>query len=187
MISPELLIELITRLEASGLPYMLTGSIAANVHGHPRTTHDVNVILEAEPRDLAAIVAAFPQPDYFYQEHVVREALAMGAMFNALDEARVGKIDFWVLNDDVLNQRAFWRKIRRPLLGIETWVPRPEDLILLKLRWMQRSGGSEKQMNDCIELLKFNAPEINLAETDHWSMRVGVSKEWGMLRQAANI
>lgn len=169
MFSPELLIELITRPESGGLPYMLTGSIAANVHGHPRTTHDVHVILEAHPRHLPAILAALPQPDDFHQEHVVREALAIGAMFNALDDPRFGRTDFRVLHNDVLSQRAFWRKIRRPLLGLETWVPPPEDLILLKLRWMQRSGGSEKQINDCIELLNFNAAGINLPETDHWS------------------
>lgn len=187
MIQSELIQFAIAALEGSGVPYMITGSVAANAHGRARTTHDVDVVVAIEPKHVPVIKAAFPPPRFFLQEESVRRASIEGGMFNAIDEEGVGKIDFWVLNDDVMNQRAFWRKIRMPILDVETWVPRPEDLILLKLKWSKQAGGSQKQMEDCAELLRFSHDEINLAETDHWALRVGVGDEWRELRRLVGV
>lgn len=42
----------VSRLEAAGIPYMLTGSIALAVYATPRLTRDVDVVIAAGPEDL---------------------------------------------------------------------------------------------------------------------------------------
>lgn len=187
MIQPELIKFVIAALDRLGISYMITGSVAANAHGRARTTHDIDVVIELEPGDVAAFAAAFPSERFFLQEESIRSAISRGGMFNAIDEQGIGKIDFWTLTDDTLNQRAFERRIRVPFFDTNAWVPRPEDLILLKLQWSKLSGGSQRQMEDCAELLRFNVSEIDVAETEHWAMRSGVSEQWKELREVTGI
>jgi hypothetical protein len=56
----ELLIDCLQRLNRSGISYMLTGSMASNCWGIPRTTHDLDFVLVMQPADVASLVDAFP-------------------------------------------------------------------------------------------------------------------------------
>ena len=47
----ELLIDCLQRLNRTGLAYMLTGSMASNYWGIPRTTHDLDFVLVRDVRD----------------------------------------------------------------------------------------------------------------------------------------
>ena len=44
----ELLADCLRRLNGLGLPYMLTGSMASNFWGVPRTTHDLDFVVSFE-------------------------------------------------------------------------------------------------------------------------------------------
>jgi hypothetical protein len=46
----ELLKNLSACLEENGIPYMITGSIASSLHGEPRSTHDIDVIVQMKLR-----------------------------------------------------------------------------------------------------------------------------------------
>jgi hypothetical protein len=52
-------------LERLGLPYCITGSVAASVYGEPRLTADIDVVLLLHARDIAALQSAFPEADYY--------------------------------------------------------------------------------------------------------------------------
>jgi hypothetical protein len=51
-------------LEAAGVPYMVTGSFASSVHGVPRATHDIDVVIEPTRDQLSMLIDQFPEPDY---------------------------------------------------------------------------------------------------------------------------
>ncbi len=40
----EFLVDVLERLNQSGVPYLLTGSLASNYWGTPRTTHDLDFV-----------------------------------------------------------------------------------------------------------------------------------------------
>jgi hypothetical protein len=46
MTEQELLLECVRRLNSCGLKYMLTGSMASNAWGIPRTTHDLDFVIQ---------------------------------------------------------------------------------------------------------------------------------------------
>ena len=68
----ELLGDCLGRLNRSGVSYMLTGSMASNYWGIPRTTHDLDFVLVMQPADVAGFVDAFRE-GFFLQPESVRE------------------------------------------------------------------------------------------------------------------
>ena len=62
--SPGPLAPFLEPLEALGLPYCITGPVAASVYGEPRLTADIDVVLLLKVADIAALLRVFPQSDY---------------------------------------------------------------------------------------------------------------------------
>jgi hypothetical protein len=52
----ELLVEAIGYLEAAGIPYMITGSVASSFHGEPRATRDLDIVIDPAPAALERLV-----------------------------------------------------------------------------------------------------------------------------------
>jgi hypothetical protein len=44
-------------LAEADVPYMLVGSFASTVHGAPRTTQDIDLVIDPTPQSLARLVA----------------------------------------------------------------------------------------------------------------------------------
>jgi hypothetical protein len=51
-------------LEGAGVPYMVTGSMAANFYTVPRMTRDIDLVIELFERDVDRITRLFQQ-DFF--------------------------------------------------------------------------------------------------------------------------
>lgn len=66
----ELLAGLCRVIEAADIPYMLTGSYASSVHGTPRATQDIDIVIAPSESQLTALIGRFPPSDY----HVSEEA-----------------------------------------------------------------------------------------------------------------
>jgi hypothetical protein len=65
MPAPSPLAPFLDPLERLGLPYCITGSVAASVYGEPRLTADIDVVLLLGTADLVALRAAFPDGAYY--------------------------------------------------------------------------------------------------------------------------
>lgn len=51
---------LLDPLHETGIPYTITGGLAAIIYGEPRLTNDVDLVLQLSPREVERIAAAFP-------------------------------------------------------------------------------------------------------------------------------
>ena len=65
MIQLSLFKDLITRLIAINIPYMIVGGVACVIYGKPRTTHDIDLVTEIKSTDIQKLIATFPL-DLFY-------------------------------------------------------------------------------------------------------------------------
>jgi hypothetical protein len=146
MTESDLLLDCLARLNASGLAYFLTGSMASNYWGIPRTTHDLDFVVQLRAEDVPTVVRAF-SGDLFIQEASVRSALNPPHQFNALDQRSALKVDFWVLTDDPYEQQMFARRQSVTLLGTPAWLASAEDVLLHKLLW-NRITPSDRQLQD---------------------------------------
>ena len=73
------------------------------------------------------------------------------------------------------------------LFGIPVKVSRPEDTILMKLRWAAISGGSEKQFGDAIRVYELQYGRIDDRYMDQWAARLNVVSMLNRIRAEARF
>ena len=117
----ELLRRVVEALQRAGVPYMIVGSTVSSLQGHPRSTHDIDIVVQITAVASEQLVAAFTLPDYLLDPFAVRDAIGKNAMFNLLDNTGGDKVDFWPLSFDPYKQTAFQRRVRARIAGIEVW------------------------------------------------------------------
>ena len=69
----DLLVDCLRRLNRSGITYYLTGSMASNYWGIPRTTHDLDFVVQLSDPAGAPILREF-SGDFYIDEKAVRAA-----------------------------------------------------------------------------------------------------------------
>ena len=64
----EFLKDIITALAQAGISYMVSGSISSTFYGQPRSTQDVDIIIEATLENLQELVSILQNKDYYADE-----------------------------------------------------------------------------------------------------------------------
>jgi hypothetical protein len=187
MSQQELLKNLAACLEVSGIPYMMTGSIVSSLHGEPRSTHDIDVVVQIKKADVAKLIAAFPAPRYYLDKIDAEEAIDERTMFNLIDSSEGDKVDFWLLTDEPFDRSRFGRKTVEEVFGTRLYVSSPEDTIIAKLRWAKLSGGSEKQFGDALHVYEVQHHNLDLSYLEKWAINLGVSELWERLKSEAQV
>jgi hypothetical protein len=178
MPAPSPLAPFVEPLERLGLPYCVTGSVAASVYGEPRLTADIDVVLLLGGGDIAALRAAFPEDRYYVPpDETLRLATARAArgMFNLIHHATQFKADIYVAAGDPLHAWALAQRRRIALEGGAMWLAPPEYVILRKLEYL-REGGPDKHVRD-IRFILAGTP-IDRAFLDREVARLGLAAEW---------
>lgn len=145
------------RLNGIGIPYMITGSVAAIFYGRSRATMDIDIIIDMEGLDPVSFSAAFA-PEHFLDVEMVKDGLATNEMFNALPMRGGPKIDFIPLKPELLELTKFERRLWKDWHGTPVCVITGEDLALSKLEWA-RPSMSERQLGDVRAIMSFGAIE----------------------------
>ena len=165
-------------LERLGLPYCITGSVAASVYGEPRLTADIDVVLLLRAEDIPALRSAFPESDYYVPpEETLRleAARSVRGTFNLIHHASQFKADVYVAARDPLHAWALEHRRRIELEGSGAWIAPPEYVILRKLEYL-REGGQDKHVRDIRFMLA--ATDVNRAFLDAEVARLGVQEQW---------
>lgn len=64
----ELLVDCLRRLSRSGVVYYLTGSMASNYRGIPRTTHDLDFVVQLSDQAGASLLREF-SGDFYIDDY----------------------------------------------------------------------------------------------------------------------
>ncbi|MCK4304805.1 MAG: hypothetical protein KAY24_11260 [Candidatus Eisenbacteria sp.] len=185
MSQPELLRRVLQALDVAGIEHLLSGSFASSLQGEPRSTHDIDIVVDIQPAGAAHLIAAFRPPQYYLSADSVREAITHQSMFNLLDVNSGDKVDFWILTDDPFDRSRFARRYTEEVMGMRISVSSPEDTILMKLNWAIQSGGSEKQFKDALGVYEVQQAKLDLAYMDHWARELSIEELWRRLRREA--
>lgn len=73
MSQQELLKKVLSVLEENRIDYMVTGSVVSSLQGEPRTTHDVDIIVNINSSSVKKIYGAFAPPQYYISEIAINE------------------------------------------------------------------------------------------------------------------
>lgn len=142
----------INKLESANIPYMLSGSVAANFYTIPRMTRDIDIVVQVQSPDTERICSLFSD-EFYVDKDMVRKAVIERSMFNIIHNEGVVKIDFIIRKDSEYRKLEFER--RRSILfeGTKINIVSAEDLVISKLYWAKDSM-SEMQIRDVKNLIK---------------------------------
>jgi hypothetical protein len=178
MPAPSPLAPFLEPLERLGLPYCITGSVAASVYGEPRLTADIDVVLLLRAADLTRLLAAFPEEQYYVPpEETLRAEIARGTRgaFNLIHHATQFKADIYLAASDPLHAWALEHRRRIDLGDAQTWIAPPEYVILRKLEFLRESG-QDKHLRDIRFMLAVTPLDVAFVERE--VSRLGVEEQW---------
>ena len=159
------------RLDEARIPYVISGSIAANYYTMPRMTRDIDVVIEMKASDVETFFRLF-RDGFFVDEDLVADEVRKKGMFNLIHAKYVMKIDFILRKDSVWQEAAFERRKKVTIGNVPVCLISPEDLILAKLSWAKESL-SELQLKDVANLLK-SVGSLDRAYLDQWVRALGL-------------
>ena len=164
-------------LEGAGVPYMLTGSLAAAYYATPRATQDIDVVIDTQQQGLEKLVKGFLDAGLYVDREAALDAWGTQGQFNAIDPETGWKIDLIVRKDRSFSRTEFERRERADLLGIEVSLASLDDVLIAKLEWA-RMGDSELQRTDVVRLLEQRGDQLDRAYLEKWVAELGLKTEW---------
>jgi hypothetical protein len=90
-----------------------------------------------------------------------------------------------LLTDDDFDRARFDRRYVEIFEGQRLVVCRPEDTILMNLRWGAMMGGSEKQFTDALRVWEVQHGRLDEEYLDRWAQTLGVADALARLRAEA--
>lgn len=173
----ELLAAITDRLDAAGIPYMVVGSIAGSFHGEPRTTLDVDLVIDPSSDALRRFVDELPRDEYYADDNAAMEAFARRTSFNVIEQATGWKVDLLIRRERPFSRAEFERRTPVALFGRETPIATAEDTIIAKLEWAV-AGESERQLRDVAGILSVSGATLDRAYLERWISELGLERAW---------
>ena len=176
--SQEDLLKLVSSaLEKAKLSYMLTGAYAVVFYGRPRASHDIDFVVDVDNKSVPKIIKMFKSLpfDFMLDEEMIRAEIKRRGMFNVYYHAGAVKLDFWILKDTEFEKARFGRRKRERILGQDMVVSTPEDTILQKLVWYDRSK-IEKHLIDAAFVWQIQEPELDKQYINRWVKKLRIQK-----------
>lgn len=167
-------------LDGAGIPYMITGSVAASYHGRPRATHDTDVVIEPSETQLETLVSRLAAAGFYVDAERARAALRSRRHFNVIETRHACKVDLIVRRDRPFSREEFARRLTVDFAGQAVTIVTPEDAILSKLEWARGAGDSEKQLEDAAGVIALNR-SLDRAYIERWAQELGVTDLWRRL------
>lgn len=148
MSQKDFLARLVTKLESAGIPHMISGSLGSSLHGEPRATNDIDLIIDPTAAQLNLFARSLGE-GYYVSPEAAQEAFRNLSMFNVIDYETGWKADLIIRKDRPFSLEEFRRRRPADILGVQVSVISPEDAILSKLEW-SKQGESERQFRDAL-------------------------------------
>jgi hypothetical protein len=144
---PEVFQRITTALDRAGIRYMLSGSFASAYYGSPRSTQDIDLVIDGTPTQLRAFIGSLPSNEYYADLHGALDAHERQSMFNVIDLATGWKIDLIIRKSRPFSQEEFRRRQRVKLHDVSLFLATAEDAIISKLEWANLAQ-SRRQIED---------------------------------------
>jgi len=162
MQDPDLIAIFVAPLEAAGIPYLVSGSVATAIYGEPRNTLDIDLAVFPDPAQIVLFPHLFPEADFYLPplDVITLECRRTSrGHFNIIHHATGLKADIYPSSNHPYLQWAMEHRQRVSTPTTEISLAPPEYVILHKLEFY-REGGHQKHLRDI-------AGVINQSSLDH--------------------
>ena len=173
MTERDLLVDCLRRLNRSGVVYYLTPPMARNYGGIPRTTHDLDFVVQFLPTAVPLIFQEFSD-DFYIEEAAVRTVYETPHQF--IDTRSALKVDFWLAGSELFDQEMLRRRFQATLFGESAWISTAEDVILHKLLW-NRISPSDRQLGDAAGVVAVQTAALDKDYLSRWAEELRLSDD----------
>ncbi len=163
---------IVTKLDDAGIPYMICGSVASGIHGKPRSTYDVDLVIDPGKEQLKRFIESIGNEAYVSRQAAL-DALANRSMFNVIDHATGWKLDLIIRKNRPYSVTEFKRRIRQEIEGKTFYFVSAEDALLSKLEWA-RKATSERQVEDAFGIAVAQGGQLDTDYLRRWADQLGV-------------
>ncbi len=152
--------EVVLALTSLGLEHMVVGGLSSNVYGIPRSTKDADIVLAVAPAALSEL-AEYLGAEFVLDPQGTFEMVTGTQRFHLRVPRFAFEIELFLLSRDPHDQARFTRrrKIMSRQIGAEIFVPSPEDVIIMKLRWA-KIAKREKDTADVRDVIAVQGDEV---------------------------
>lgn len=171
-------------LDAAGIEHMVVGSFASSIHGVPRSTMDLDLVIDPDPDSLGRFLAAIDLDRYYVDVDAARDALRRRGMFNVIDMATGWKVDLVICKHTPHARAELGRRITSLVAGVAAPVASAEDVAIAKLAWA-RDGGSERQLADVAGIVAARGAQLDLDYLERWVTALELGPLWARARAMA--
>ncbi len=178
----EFLARLAGKLTEAGIPHMVVGSFASSFHGIPRSSQDLDLVIDPGADSLQRFLASLPPAEYYADADAALDALRRRGQFNVIDMATAWKADLIVRKARAFSVQEMGRRTEAELLGAQVFVASAEDTLIAKLEWAGLGGGSELQLRDASGIVQLRAGDLDRAYIERWIKELGLEDLWHQVR-----
>jgi hypothetical protein len=164
-------------LDRLGIRYLVGGSLASSVHGIPRSTQDLDLLVEL-PGSLVEPLVASLSGDFYVDRDMIFDAIQRHASFNIVHLATMFKVDLFVSDRSPLLLEEMVRRESVELGDPPQLVQicSAEDIVVQKLEWYEKGGRiSDRQWSDLVGVLKVRGHELDIAYVRRWAVALGLA------------
>jgi hypothetical protein len=186
MSASEVLRRVSAALDRAGILYMLTGSFASAYYGVPRSTQDIDVVIEATAVQLQAFVQFLPSGEYYADLDAALEARRRESLFNVIDLTTGWKIDLIIRKSRAFSREEFSRRQLVSVQGLPLFVAGAEDVVIAKLEW-SKLAQSQRQIEDVAAILRLRWESLDRPYLEKWILELKLNEEWITAKRVAEI
>jgi hypothetical protein len=156
--------------ESINIDYYVNRGVASSIHGEPRSTRDLDLVIEINQNQIDLLVKSLESSGYYCPAGAVEDLKnGCGNMLNITHTETIANADIYITDNSPF---AISQMNRRVLIDVDTipafWIASAEDIILQKLRWGKGSK-SEKQWRDVLGIIKLQAENLDYGYLVQWA------------------
>jgi hypothetical protein len=143
MQDPDFISLFVAPLEAAGIRYMITGSVASSIYGEPRSTLDIDLVVLIQPDQIPLLPQLFLEDDFYLPPSdvvAIESRRETRGHFNIIHHHTGLKADIYLSRNHPSLPWALAHARRVQTSACEITVAPPEYVILHKLDFYRESG-----------------------------------------------